>query len=227
MAAVSKARTRATVGWRGRIRARYGASRSEHGAVLVEAAFVFPVFILLLFGMIEFGFLLKDSQTLDNMTRAGVRVGAIAGNATSPNADYQVLTAILGSSNGLSPTEIIIFDATSLQGNPPGNVPAECAAGTLLCNVYDAQQLSEVNTTAYDATMQTDFGGGTTDPDCGQWDSTWCAGSDRNVSETANNGAGPDYLGVYVSAVHTTITGFFPSLTLSDSAVMQLEPQTP
>ncbi len=229
MTAAARIRPRASVGWRGRIRTRFAPNGSERGAVLVEAAFVFPVFLLLLFGMIEFGFIFKDSQTLDNMTRAGVRVAAITGNATDPDADYQILTSVLGASNGLDASEVIIFDATSLDGNPPGDVPTECANGTLLCNIYSATDLGIVqqNLTSYDAAMQTDFGPTPTGSACGAWDQTWCAAS-RSVSQSGNSGAGPDYVGVYVSAVHTNLTGFFgPSLTLTDSAVMQLEPQTP
>jgi hypothetical protein len=235
MTATSKTRPRASVGWRGRIRTRLGPDRSERGAVLVEAAFVFPVFLLLLFGMIEFGFIFKDSQTLDNMTRAGVRVAAITGNATSPDADYQILTAVLGASYGVAPTEVIIFNATGLKGTSPGDVPTECASGTLQCNIYSATDLTIVdgNLSSYDSAMQTDFGGsptpptGLANPNCGQWDQGWCAAT-RNVSQSGNSGAGPDYVGVYISAVHTNLTGFFgPSLTLSDTAVMQLEPQTP
>jgi hypothetical protein len=232
MTARSKSRPRASVGWRGRIRSRLGPDGSERGAVLVEAAFVFPVFLLLLFGMIEFGFIFKDSQTLDNMTRAGVRVAAITGNATDPDADYQILTSVLGASYGIKPTEVIIFDATSLKGNSPGNVPTECANGTLLCNIYSAQDLAIVdqplNLASYTSAMQTDFGPDpSTGAACGLWDQGWCPAS-RNVSQSGNSGAGPDYVGVYISAVHTNLTGFFgPSLTLSDTAVMQLEPQTP
>ena len=110
MTATSKTRPRASVGWRGHIRTRFGPDRVGTGAVLVEAAFVFPVFLLLLFGMIEFGFIFKDSQTFDNMTRAGVRVAAITGNATSPGADYEILTPS-GSQLRVAPTEVIIFNA--------------------------------------------------------------------------------------------------------------------
>lgn len=229
MTAASRMRSRATVGWRARIRTRLCWGESERGAVLVEAAFVFPVFLIMLFGMIEFGFIFKDSQTLDNMTRAGVRVGAITGNATNPDADYQILTSILGSSYGIAPSEVIIFNATSLKGNSPGDVPTECADGDFLCNIYTAQDLSVVqqNLQSYDATMQADFGPTSTGATCGAWDQTWCAGG-RSVSQSGNSGSGPDYLGVYISAVHTNLTGFFgPSITLSDTAVMQLEPQTP
>ena len=239
MTAAARIRPRATVGSRARIRTRLCRGESERGAVLVEAALVFPVFLLLLFGMIEFGFIFKDTQTLDNMTRAGVRVGAIEGNATNPDADYEIVTSIMGASYGLTPSQIIIFDATTLKGNAPGNVPAECASGTFLCNVYTAQDLSIVQqnlSQGYDQTMMDDFGPPTSgNSPCGTWDQTYCPGGTegngepmRDVSQSGNGGSGPSYIGVYISAVHTNLTGFFgPSVTLSDTAVMQLEPQTP
>jgi TadE-like protein len=234
MTAASRMRPRASVGWRGRIRSRVEQGGSERGAVLVEAALVFPIFLLLLFGLIEFGFIFKDTQTLDNMTRAGVRVGAIAGNSTDPDADYQILTSVLGASFGITPKEVIIFDATSLKGNAPGNVPNECTNGTFLCNIYTTTQLGIVQANlsqGYDAAMMTDFGPPPSGSGpCGLWDQTYCAGSQgvRDVSQSGNGGSGPSYIGVYISAVHTNLTGFFgPSVTLSDTAVMQLEPQTP
>ena len=124
MTAASRMRPRASVGWRGRMRSRVEEGGSERGAVLVEAALVFPLFLLLLFGLIEFGFIFKDTQTIDNMTRAGVLRVPSPGDSTDPDADYQILTSILGASFGITPKEVIIFDATSLKGSNPGNVPS-------------------------------------------------------------------------------------------------------
>ncbi len=106
MTAATKVRRRAGVGWRGRIRARFVPDGSERGAVLVEAAFVFPVFILLLFGMIEFGFVFKDSLTLSSMVQAGVRAGAEAGQRAEPSADYEILSALEAADGSLGSTII-------------------------------------------------------------------------------------------------------------------------
>ena len=61
------------------------------GTVLVEAALVFPILILLTFGLLEYGWLFLRMETITNAARRGVRV-AVAPDAT--NAD--VLSAVNG-----------------------------------------------------------------------------------------------------------------------------------
>ncbi len=214
------------------------ASDRERGAVLVEFALVAPLLFLILFGIIEFGFIFKDSQALNNMARAGVRVGAITGDATDPSSDYQILTAILGADAGLSGQiqEVIIFDATPANGNVPEAVPQACLNASPTsngvsgdCNIYSSTELKTVsqNLTSYDSQMITDFGPtGSGSNVCGPWDAAWCP-SQRIVSQSGNSGSGPDYVGIYITALHTNVTGWFGSRTLTDTAVMQLEPQTP
>ena len=46
---------------------------------MVEAAIVFPILVLLVFGMIDFGLLLKDHLALSQITREAVRMGAVGG----------------------------------------------------------------------------------------------------------------------------------------------------
>jgi Flp pilus assembly protein TadG len=193
--------------------------RDERGTALVEFALVAPILFVILFGIIEFGFVFKDSLTLTNMTRSGVRTGAAAGNSiTDPDADYEILSAINGASGALSANiiRVIIFDA-----NISATPDAAClggvsqTGGTTPCNVYTAADMAQVATT-WSAQNKVDF-------ECTSqsWDQYWCP-SGRVVSQSA----GPTYLGVYISAHHSNITGFFHSLTLSDVSVMRLEPQT-
>jgi hypothetical protein len=200
-----------------------------------------PVFFLLLFGMIEFGFIFKDSLTLASMTRSGARIGAASGNSlgtSSPNTDYQILSAMLGSSTALDSTinYVIIYKASSTSGDlpagcaptAPATPPATGVTGE--CNVYDSTALNAIKgyTTWGQAQGSGYFG-------CAgaSLDQFWCPGAangqtGRIVSQSGNGGAGPDYLGVYISATHASITKLFvPSITLHDAAVMRIEPQTP
>jgi len=206
--------------------------------VLVEAAFVFPVFMLLLFGMIEFGFIFKDSLTLSSMVQTGARTGAVVGNGTSPSADYEILSTMDAGSPSLNSTiqSIIIFDANSATtpGSPVSTVPTACvsaasagAAGVPgVCNVYDAAQWSQI--VSGTETGQ-DFTGS---PSCSAscWDADWPPTA-RQVSEDSNPdangvGTGPDFLGVYISASHKNLTGFFPSVTLHETDIIRIEPQS-
>jgi Flp pilus assembly protein TadG len=242
MSAASKVRTRATVGWRGRIRARYSNGQSEGGAVLVEAAFVFPVFLLLLFGMIEFGFIFRTSLTLSSMTQVGARTGAVVGDQATPSADYSILSTMgAGASDlGAKVTSIIIFDAnktTPGDGQSIAAVPPDClqiaqnldpsstsAQGKAgVCNVYSQAQWEAVQAGLTPTQLATDFSG-----QLGAWDGDWSPWENpgRNVDETGNGGSGPDFLGVYMSARHQTLTGFFPSVTLHETDIIRLEPQS-
>jgi hypothetical protein len=58
----------------GRLRAR---ACSEHGAAAVEMALVLPILLILVFGLIEFGFAFNAQISLTQAVREGVRVGAI------------------------------------------------------------------------------------------------------------------------------------------------------
>ncbi|HEY4634465.1 MAG TPA: TadE/TadG family type IV pilus assembly protein [Candidatus Limnocylindrales bacterium] len=75
---------------------------SERGQGLVEFAMVVPLFMLLLLGLLEFGFVFDHAMTLNYATREGARSGAAfaAGNATtmpcatSTDVDKHVMAAI-------------------------------------------------------------------------------------------------------------------------------------
>ena len=48
---------------------------AEKGAALVEFALVFPLLLLLLMGIVEFGLLFHNKQVLTNASREGARAG--------------------------------------------------------------------------------------------------------------------------------------------------------
>jgi Flp pilus assembly protein TadG len=200
--------------------------REQRGSVVVEFALLAPLIFLILFGIIEFGFVLKDSLTLTYMTRAGARAGADAGNASNPSADYQILNALKGASGSLGSQiqGVIIFKATGTSSTLPTGCTIGSAGVSGECNVYSATQISELQSNYNNqlSAYPNSFGCANSS----SWDYQWCPGT-RIVSQSGNNGAGPDYLGVYVVAHHSNITGFFHSMTLTDTSVFQLEPQTP
>lgn len=71
--------------------------RAEHGAVAVEFAILVPVFLLLVFGIIDFGHAFYMKQMVSNASREGARYGAryttdttgkhLIPNAFSPTQD--------------------------------------------------------------------------------------------------------------------------------------------
>ncbi|MDH5299504.1 MAG: pilus assembly protein [Desulfobulbaceae bacterium] len=55
--------------------------RTEHrekGASLIEFALILPLLLVVLFGIIEFGFILYDQAMLTNAAREGARFGVVA-----------------------------------------------------------------------------------------------------------------------------------------------------
>lgn len=68
------------------VRARRHARRRDEGAVAVEAALLFPILVLLVFGMIEFSLLLRDYVTINSAVRTGARVAAAEPRVGTPAA---------------------------------------------------------------------------------------------------------------------------------------------
>jgi Flp pilus assembly protein TadG len=51
--------------------------KREEGAAAVEFALVLPILILILFGIIEFGFALYNKEVITNASREGARAGIV------------------------------------------------------------------------------------------------------------------------------------------------------
>ena len=69
--------------WRGRAAAGVTRADARHrGQSLVEFALILPTMLLMLVGLIDFGFLFYTNMTLEYATREGARVGSAlaAGN---------------------------------------------------------------------------------------------------------------------------------------------------
>jgi Flp pilus assembly protein TadG len=56
---------------------------SQKGAALVEFAIVLPILLVLVFGIIEFGFLLYNKAVITNASREGAREGILFADRTS------------------------------------------------------------------------------------------------------------------------------------------------
>jgi Flp pilus assembly protein TadG len=92
--------------------------RDQKGAAAVEFAIILPVFVLLLFGMIEWGILLFNQQVITNASREGARAGIVVGSPRLTDNEIQaVVNAYLGN-------HLVTFGAASapnIQITPPGD----------------------------------------------------------------------------------------------------------
>lgn len=62
---------------------------SQEGASVVEFAIVFPLLLLLIFGMIEFGLYMFNRQVMTNACREAVRYGIVSRNPRWTNSEIQ------------------------------------------------------------------------------------------------------------------------------------------
>ena len=69
--------------------------KSERGQSLVEFALILPLFMIVLFGIMEFGRMWEISNLITSASREGARVAAISGSSQSQaiNAAQHVLSA--------------------------------------------------------------------------------------------------------------------------------------
>jgi Flp pilus assembly protein TadG len=196
--------------------------RGDEGAALVEAAFISPLFLLVVFGVLEFGGAYRDYLTVNNAAVAATRQEAVQG----PNiqADWHTLQAILKASKAFRVTDIEYVVVWKASG-PTDTVPANCkTAGQTVGSATDPSAGSCNRFTVSDLTSTTGDAWTCASPDPIQY---WCP-TTREVALSSNGGNGPDYLGVFIQMRHSYITGFFgTSVTLSASSVTKLEPATP
>ena len=197
------------------------------GQAMVEFAIVLPGFLLLILGMLEFGFLFSHNLTLEYATREGARTGAALSNGGSllqscgvavPDPDPYIVEAVErvltspGSPvdiNGVS--QIKIFKANPTTGQPvAGFINTWTNTGA---NSYTAPDGQKLNFS----------------PPGSQ---AWPACSRLNSPPPPT---GPDSIGVSLSYSYTFVTplsavvGFFgsagpASLPITDRTVMALNP---
>lgn len=175
---------------------------------------------MLIFGVIEFGFVFKDRLTVDSSTREGARAASVAGNESE--SDFLILQSVhhtLQSVNRDQIEQVIVYRAAT----PDSPVPPSCLTSgsqsgpTDFCNVYANDAFDEP---LFDnlGNANSFFGCSTTSAD-----RHWCP-TDR---DSTIDGSPPDFVGVYVRIRHPFITGFFgEGLTLDQVAVNRIEPSS-
>jgi Flp pilus assembly protein TadG len=175
--------------------------RSERGAVAVEAALVTPLVMALIFGLVEFGFFFKDYLSTSSAVRTGVRVAS----ANPRYAGYAQATADRVQFSGSALSYDTVQELWVYKANPTNDFPI---------GYSDFSTCATCTKFQWDGTKFVPIAG-----------STWA--SDTQVA-CVGAGGPPDRIGVYMKVRHDAITGFvFSTLTISESAVMRLEPIPP
>lgn len=182
---------------------RFRRRRDDSGAVAVEAAFIFPILVLILFGIIEFSLFLRDHVALSAAVRSGARTASAEPRMSTfgPDAAGAVLRA--GTGMPFSQVqEMWVYEANA--GGYPTNgglttaTTGNFSACTTRCMVY------------------TYSGSGFTQT-AGAWDSA--------LVNACPGDAGMTNVGVFIKAEHRFVTGLFGNtVDITDHAVLRFEP---
>ena len=174
----------------------------ESGATMLEFALAVPVVILLIVGLVEFGFGFIDLQTVASSTTSGARVGSVFGSVDL--ADEIIQDAV---TDGLSDLRASsqVQELWVYQSNSSGDVVDE----TNTTNKYTPVFAPDGSVTGW-VTVQ--------DP--------WVPATRTTDLSLTVGTINRDYLGVRVIFKHEWVTGLLPipAPTWTDDAVVLLEP---
>lgn len=225
--------------------------RDDRGATLVEAAFVTPVFLLLIFGIIEFSGYVMSRTSANAALKAGARAAVVWGD--DPMADRQILKRMDREGSGLVAGNDVIEQIWVWKADGPNaERPGACDADHQ-CNLYafpnqpsQAYSLANLPTTAEageemgPTLADCHFGYGAGIPpesgcnDGGRIDGGWPTGTrrvleadpDRNCPTGSDDlrCASTDYVGIWMKVRHEFWTGFFgDSVTFEVQTIAKIE----
>ena len=181
----------------GGLRRRVAAS-GDAGSVMVEAAFITPIFILIVIGVVEFGLGFKDQLAVTSSVRAGARLASAEPRISTFATDAAKQVATEGSALTMANVQALWIYKANAAGYPTGSSFSTCPAATCDSFTWSA-------------------GAGAFVQSGGTWTST---------NQDACQGE-QDSVGVYLAYTHPTVTQlpmFGSSWALSSHTVMRLEP---
>jgi Flp pilus assembly protein TadG len=176
--------------------------KGDDGSALVEAAIVLPIVVLMIFGIVEIGFLFRSATIVSTSSRSGARLAAAQYGGASTvasqdnvmdNVRLTVEKDLTSRASDDTPIVLWIYKA-DVNGNPPSGNFASCGSP---CYVY-----------------------------------TWNAGTGHFTKTSGTwttavaCGLAHDSVGVYVKATHLPIgfTSTFGAFNINERTVMRLEP---
>jgi Flp pilus assembly protein TadG len=122
-----------------------GRVRNQKGGAAIEAALLFPLTILLIFGMIEFGLLFYNKQIITNASREGARAGIVQ---RTPRMDSAEIASVV---DAYCQDRLVTFGSASGPSTSATNAGPACVFGT---------DLTVRVTYDYDFLVLTNFGFG-------------------------------------------------------------------
>ena len=180
-------------------------NRGDRGAVMVEMAIVVPIFIVLVFGMLEFGLAFKNKLTMAHAANQATRKATLLGN--DARADIEILEAFRdGLVGAASPDWIVTVDI--FRANADGS------KGDYDRYTVDADGVPCDWDPCPDPAIEDPVIYGSPDdyPPCGR--------------DTSLGAGGLDTIGIEVTYTHTWVTGVlgFSQETWHETALARMEP---
>lgn len=113
---------------------------ARSGAALVEFAVVFPVFILVILGIIEFGRAFMVGQMVTNAAREGARQAVLDGSSNS--AVTSTVTSFLQGAGNISSSDVTV--TITVSNSSAGNDVANAKSGDL-CTIRASVPFNKVS----------------------------------------------------------------------------------
>ena len=196
--------------------------RSRRGQSLVEFTLILPVILTMVLGMLELGFAINHSTTIETATRQGARVGSqlVNGSRTCGGG-------VTTSSNLVDPQIIGAVEGALVSPGSPIDASQVTSIKIFLANT-DGSMSSSVNTWTYSYRGGPLLSGAAQKLDFAKFSGNWDA-STRCGSAPAQS------IGVRITYTYKFITplGAFVSMlssaqiVMTDQTVMAMEPPSP
>ena len=214
-------------------------NKRSRGQGLVEFAMLVPVFLLILLGMLEFGFAFNHNMTLEYATREGARAGAAAADGTMRDSSCVDPVTNTARAFGSSDVDPLIIAAVDRVLRSPGSLVDMASIANI--TIYQAKP-DGTPVAGKSNVWPIAIGAGANVPCTGtpaqKMDFSapsapgWTASSRNNH---ATPSVGPDFLGVsitYTYKFRSALGGILKfiggsgaaSLQMSDKTVMALQP---
>lgn len=198
----------------------------DDGSALVEAAFITPVLLYLLLGILESGLLFRTYMAIGSAAQDGARTASVLGG--DQYADYEIIQDVQRSLTVIPQDQIVnlvVFKATG----PNDSAPSVCATSTVgtystapkPCNTYVPSRDWNVP-----VALKGNYLCLTTSPPVPPGYATGYCPSTRKDALVGANGP-PDYIGIYISVNHKYASKLFGTTkALSATTITRIEPQS-
>lgn len=197
---------------------RWSAGRATPGQAMTEFALVVPIFLSLVFGLLELGMLLKGQAAYQEAAQQAVRVAAASGN--NYDADAQALAQLKITLVGQDLSKITLVQIYKANGTGGFAVPISTTApydNAHTDYVYNAGSRTFVCKVPNVGNPPQGQG-----PPCNN-ESYWNP-TTRNT--TVGTGTLLDHIGIVINYDYKGVTGVLPLLHLSQSATTVIEPNS-